>query len=273
MSTLEIKSYCKGCVFATTPGTCQLERLEKFNQNGAKVTQDEDGNSIINGRYCSALRREPWPQNKDKYNLPIIVRAELLISSEVIIYIDEDNFTEEKLNLTLAHLKFQMLKPNNIVLTVNRSNINYAKLIKTMKSTGFSYRIDRIMADGGNRFHYLDAIDISVNKSEANYYVILKPGQVLEDDEFFANVDESLNERLERFSILLSTENRGPLVSVELHKKLQGNSAMSELFLNEGEFGDENKIFFSLEDKIKYLANKDGHFHLIKTYKEIINGN
>lgn len=268
---MEIKTNCKDCVFASQPGVCNMNRLEYFEVQGATVTYDENHNATINGRYCSALRTEEWAKNKDRFNLPIIARAELLISTEVLIYLDNDeNFSEEKLDITLNSLNQQILKPNQVVLVVNKDKANYFNLIKKMKDSGLNYRLDRIMPENdGTRICELDAIDIATKKLKSDYYLIMSPGNTLEDEEFFANIDEALNERLERFVIIKPTPSRGPLISSALSKKLESNVPMSKEKIDETENDNVTQVFNTFMEKVEYLAQKNGHHYLIKNYEEI----
>lgn len=270
---MEAKTWCQDCVFASKKGECDLDRHEKFEKNGATITKDDEGNAIVNDRWCSAFRREKWKKGKDVYNLPIIVRAELLISNEVLVYINDDNYSEEKLVKTLDSLKSQLLKPNLVVLVVNKTSANYHQIIKVAKNSGLKYRVDRIMPeDDGTLIHELDALDIAAKKIQSDYYLIMCVGAVLEDDEFFANIDEALNENLLRFSVILpNDEGRGLFLSSILSKKLNGNVPMSSAAIDE-ENGSKDVVFNSLKEKIDYLANKDNHHFLIKKYEEIKSG-
>jgi hypothetical protein len=271
---MNYKTECKNCIFATKPGECQLERLDPFQKNGATIEHDENGNVTIKGRYCSALRTNKWAEKKDRFNLPIIVRAELLISTETIIYINDENYQEDKLKKTLDSIEKQLLKTNLVVFN-NNSSLSVAKLIKIAKEYNFSYRVDKVMlGENKERVHELDSLDFSLVKGNADFYVILYPGGTLDDDEFYANIDESLNERMLRFSYILPNEEigRGPFVSYALHKKLQGNIPMSEARILEEGNGSKEVVFNTLKEKVDYLAKKDGHEYLIKKYEDIKNG-
>jgi hypothetical protein len=260
---MDIKTKCKECVFRNGYD-CQLGRHEFFSKNGAEIKKEEDY-SVVSGRFCSALRVDKWAKHHNRYNLPIIVRSELLIAVEAIILIN-DNYSEEKLNLTLDNLGKQLLRPSKVVLNIQGEKLPIHSAMKILKKQSIPYRIDKV---GSNNYHRQECIDVSAEKCTGTHLLILDVGQVLEDEEFIANIDEAINERLVRFVKIKETENRGPIYSQDIYKKLKGTYPMSEFLLNDEEKGDKDKFFFTIEEKLAYLCERDGHSLYVKTYEEI----
>lgn len=270
---MDIKTSCKDCVFSNH-GKCKLGRYNNFEKNGATIEKDESGNMTVKGRYCSALRKSQWLEGKNKFSLEVMVRAELLTTTEVFIYINEENYSEASLLKTLLHLENQLLKPSMIVFIVNDDNFKFAKLIKIGNESGFNFRIDRVLSnEDGIKMHELDATDIAARKTQSDFILLMHPGSTLEDNEFFANVDEAINEKLLRFSVITPNQEcgRGIMASAALYKKLDGNHEMSTSFIDPEE-GNKETILHTMEEKIKYLVKKNNHEEFIKTYEEIKNG-
>lgn len=273
----DIKKSCKGCVFATIYKTgqvgCELNRLEPFKENGATIELNTDeGYHVINGRYCSTYRPQGWAKHKDKWRLPLIVRAETLTTFEVLIYIGPDDKEPfDRLILTLANLHNQLLKPSNIVVIVNQDEVAYAKFMKILsKHSTIPYRLDKILRSERNeRIDMEDALDITVRKCTTDYYTVMYAGHTIPDTEFFANIDEAINVKMKRFSVLLPTLSWPIVFGTEIHKKLQGNVPIRAKTIDES-CEDENLILNYLIEKIHYLAKKDNQQFMIQEYKDLI---
>lgn len=272
---MEIKTNCLECVFSNH-GKCKLGRYKNFEKNGATIEVNQDGSRTVQGRYCSALRKQHWADEnkKTKFNLEVILRHELLISTEVFIYIDKENYSENNLVKTLFHLNNQLLKPNLVVFVVNDDDFKFARLIKLGNDSGLNFRVDRILTNEvGVKMHQLDALDIAARKSVGDFILLMHPGATVEDNEFFANIDEAINDKLIRFSVVLPNPDngRGIMVSTPLYKKLDGNHEMTTSFIDP-EGGNKETVLDTMEAKIKYLVNKHHHESFLKTYEEIKNG-
>src|SRR6185369_5243919 len=112
---MNIGQPCEGCYFLKNK-QCSLGRLDKFAQNGA-VIEERNGQPFIKGRFCSTFRKPEWAKNKQKNNTEIVVRAEVLIRTDVLVYFTKLNL--EKLKKTIDSLKGQILKPSTVVLICN----------------------------------------------------------------------------------------------------------------------------------------------------------
>src|SRR4051812_45459364 len=91
---LVVEQSCKDCVFReylddeSKQSGCALGRLEKLARNGATIVE-EGGYKKIMGRYCSAKRGEDWVKGKEVDKLELAVRSEILIRTEVYVYLDD----------------------------------------------------------------------------------------------------------------------------------------------------------------------------------------
>jgi len=267
---MEIETKCKGCVFYDGDLECSLGRYEKFKENGAEISFIDDihhprqnpntPTMIVKGRFCSAKRPSQWAEGKNKINLPLIVRAELLVNYEVIIPITDVD--SSALEITLKSLNKQLVKPSLIVLNCTSNKIKYPNLIRQLKNQKLPFRVDRMLSN--DRF----ALETSLDKVKTDYYLILESGTNL-DEEYVANIDEAINVELKRF--LIVTNKIGDFVYFPLHKNLEGNYPIRASKIDE-DCQDDTLILNSLQDKVKYLANKNNQHFLIKSYQEILNG-
>jgi hypothetical protein len=258
------KTKCENCIFRKDK-SCSLGRLEKFKENGAEVVYENDS-AIVTGRFCSALRTKEWSLGKDKYNLEIILRSELLTTHEVIIY--GNKFDENLCKKTIESLNKMLLKPKKVIFCLNDESEKVYPIIKLLNASGFEFRVDKINYDErGLVQNKLFALDISANKCESTHFIIIEQGEEL-DEELFANVDEAINEKLIRF-IKVNYKNTA-VYNTSIYKKLLGNSPVTESFLLEEENGEKKTILFNIDEKIKFLSEKDSHQYLIKEYEEIL---
>lgn len=259
---MEIKTSCVGCVFLKETN-CKLGRYEKFKSNGATI-ELENGFPLVNGRFCSAKRPEKWMEGKSKVNLPLIIRAELLVNYEAIIHLEHLN--PEELQKTLDSLANQLVKPKTICINSASQDIHYSQLIKQLQKLSLPFRVDRVTKGT----HYLEAIDVSVSKAQTDYYFLIESGAEV-DSEYVANIDEAINVEMKRFLVVTGEGKIGSFVNTQLHKNLDGNYPTRAKKLYDEE-EDEGYILETFEQKVEYLAQKRNQEYLIKNYREIVNG-
>jgi len=277
---LIIQTKCENCIFASIgyhsqQKGCKLDRLEKFEQNGAKLELPtlEYPHFIIKDRYCAARRTKEWAEGKDDNNLGYVVRAELLQRVEIYLYFtDYDNEFYDKLDYTIKSIKQQILKPGLLSLVCNQDGLKYSKLIKFMEQNyKLNWRIDRLLKDkDGNRLKDLECIDDTAKKCMSQFYVQIKNGYEFTED-FFANIDEAINEKLMRFCLILPDAfdpRRSGVYSIDVHNKFFGNSPIYASLIDE-ECTDDDLILNTLSEKIHYFAKKDNAEYMIKNYEEI----
>ncbi len=265
---LKICQNCDGCYFDglrldymdfSNPA-CALGRPAQFAKNGGIVTT-ENGHTRIENRFCSAYRQPGWAKNKPVENLEIILRAEILVRTEVFVYIDD--FSYKKIEETLQSLKTQILKPSLVVAVCNGTT-RMAKLLKMMDDCGLPYRIE-VMKQLMTK---LEAIDVVAAKSKSTFYQVLDQGQTLHRD-FLANLDEAINERLEKLLFIKGNDTQGDTVALSCHGKFLGNQPCKAKGFREE--APDDLILNTLEEKILFLANLDKQSFFIKTVDEILN--
>lgn len=277
---LIIQTKCENCIFANIgyheqQKGCKLDRLTKFEQNGARLELPtiESPYFIVKDRYCAARRTKEWAEGKNEENLEYIVRAELLQRVEIYLYFTEyDKEFYDKLNYTIKSIKSQILKPGLLSLVCNQDGLKYSKLIKFMNENyKLNWRIDRILKDkDNNRLNFLDCIDDVAKKCTSQFYVPILNGYEFTED-FFANIDEAINEKLLRFCVILPDDfdnRRLGVFSIDVHNKFFGNATINASLIDE-ECEDNNLLLTSLLQKIEYFAKKDNSEYLIKDYDEI----
>ncbi len=107
---MKIQTSCKDCVFQIKDNGvqtgCKLDRTNRF------TTELIEGDLLVIDRFCSAKRKIDWVEGKDLTNLEILVRSELLLTFDVGIYIDDSNFSLEKIEKVVKNInENQILKP------------------------------------------------------------------------------------------------------------------------------------------------------------------
>ena len=106
-------------------------------------------------------------------------------------------------------------------------------------------------------------LDIVLKRVEAQYYIVLEPIALL-DNEFFANIDEAINDKLLRFCVLKESGKRGAVVNTDFHNKVHGNELTIIHEINEA-----TKFLYTVLEKAEYMAKRDNQEYMIKTYEEI----
>lgn len=269
MEKFDIQTKCEDCVFAkvreSKENSCTIGRLNKFS----KVAKQKNGYFKVVDRYCSALRERDWLKGKPENNLDVIVRAEMLIKTDVLILLDKDAvFDMDAVKLTLDSIEAQVLSPGEVAIVLNNTGVKPSSFIPHLKKyTKFNWRIDQLKFDTTTA----KAIDNSVGRSKSQYYTIVYPGYIMPTD-FLADIDEAINERLEQVSIILPEANGNCLtVSMLTHKRLYGHQPMLTSEIDHET--KDNLVLYTLLDKANYLASKDNTAHLIKRFDEICSQN
>jgi hypothetical protein len=267
---MEIVQKCKDCVFLNSDNTCELNRLKKFALNGAVIQKGDEGIPIIRGRFCSAKRDSRWAKGKSPDDLEILVRSELLVNTELFIPLDDTYpFSEKEFIRTIDSVRSQILKPNRIVIidTMRRYKPNYMVKFLTEQSLPCDWRFDRRTNDE------VDPLDIAASKIRTELYSLFRCGAEVPED-FFANIDEALNDKLYRFLLVLPPETSeggsGLVINSTFHKMVKGNEPLPVGFLDKDAENPE-RILHHIYDKIWYLAKRDNQEYLIKSYEEICN--
>lgn len=268
-----IKKSCEGCVFAEMDEgghqiECYLKRIEKFKQNGAVVTKPNDSKYFdIHNRYCSTYRPKRW-FSLEKINpetpieqLEILVRKEILNTFTAVILLSHEEWNTtptELIKPIVDSLNNQLLKPSKIVVIINK-NLSPIPIIKILKEQSIPFRVEVIedRMDDGSYITEYEALDIAVKKMDTTFYTLTSKEV---PEEYFANIDEAINDKLLRFLMVYSSNIW--TLNVEAHKKFGG----SGLFANDGTLDKQtyedcldrdifNRIFKALQaQKSEYLA-------------------
>lgn len=250
---MEIKTSCEGCVFLQK-GNCYLGRHENFVKNGASV-ELVDNIPVINGRFCSAKRFSEWAEGTNRMvQRENKVRSEILIGTHVFIH--TDNWSWLGIEKTYLSLKKQLLKPTGITIVGTKENFKERFLDRYAKVGGIKVAID-------NKYNKYQCLDTAIDNCQSYFYILVDAGAVFNRN-FLANIDDSINHRLEQFSFIAGEGKFCYGSSIDLHKELNGNKPG---YLN---LGGEEILFAtsSLETKVRYLAKAQNNESFIRNYAD-----
>lgn len=260
-----IEFKCQDCYWRNLNGQdtyqcCNLGRLEKLAQNGAEIDFSQSC-PVIKGRVCNAYRNKDWAKDKNKYNLELILRAENLVRTDVIIYIEKYNHLD--LAKTIESLRNQVLKPLAVRIICN-CKPEKAKLIRLMDESGLCFFITESRDIPKTKNEWIDYV---IQKSNAAYYQLLLPGQVLHSD-WLADIDEAINDKLKRFLYVEGDETKGDLVSVTAHLNFYGNEpCQNTLFKHvpEYELDVEHIRLNNIKEKLEYAGKlHNNNYYIVK---------
>jgi hypothetical protein len=84
LTSQQIGTDCKECIFYEDPKKCKLGKLSKFKKAGASF-EERDGQYLVN-RVCSFRRTEKWQEEKSIEECIESVQKEVTITGSIVVY-------------------------------------------------------------------------------------------------------------------------------------------------------------------------------------------
>jgi hypothetical protein len=274
----EIKKSCRDCVFAKRQSGkqvgCDLKRTKLFEKQGKLQLLGDNGEFHTLSRFCSTYRIDDWAKGKNISLLKTIVRAEVTNVFEVIIRIgNKDLFQIDEFERIVHQLSQQILQPKiTIATSISREDNSGAiqQCLRLLKKSNLYFNITNFTAEDTE-----DKIkDKILAKSKSTFFQYIKWPDIKKnnfaDDEFFANIDEAINDKLIQFSIVkIRDDFTNAIVSTHTYNALYGNDDVDLEY--DQEYPDKARHyetdFFA---KIKYLTKKENNDFLIRDYKDLL---
>lgn len=246
------KTSCKGCCFLKE-NKCELGRHEKFLKNRGEIVL-EDGFPVINNRFCMAFRPLSWAKEKD--NVEVAVRNEILVSTHVFIY--SPDWKVADITKTVKSLNKQLLRPGGVTIIGTRQNLKSETVIKLSK-------YGNVVASVDPNYDCFQCLDAAIDSCKSYFYILMVAGSKLPSD-FLANIDEKINDDLEQFVAIEGQDGVVYGASLDIHKKYHGNKDCVLVEEN------EQKEFLNsvLLEKINFSANRNNQFSFVKSYMDFL---
>lgn len=245
-----ITTLCRDCVFATFVGNtqfdCKLNRLKTLQQNGAELTlKEENGRRFYSiNRLCNTCRNGEWAKDKPPYKLEEIVRKEIELQCDVILF--SDNM--EGLEGSLKSISKSTLPPSSVIVILDNDKIKPLSIIKILQNMPYDWQIIQSLEDKSMP----ERIEEAVEKGPGDWYCIMYAGEILPTT-LLKEIDIDTNYKLERYVIAHN-------LTICVYSK-SAHYTLNGCFENSTE---EGNTLDSLYDKIKYLADKNNSHHMIK---------
>lgn len=231
-----IETKCENCTLFNN-NKCDLGRIEIFlkNNQGHKTP---DGNYIIS-RVCNTFvdkRVHTEEIHKDSAKIREMIKTKF----DLIVFINAKSDTTEILD-KIEQLNYH---PKHVYL-VSKEKINAIKAIQHAKNKSFKMDLRYIFED--------KAIDLLVSKCEGDYICYTDNINLIPQD-YFANIDKYLNDKLERFVMINPLDDINGFV---IYKK-----AFQAFLGNQGE---------NIITKIQNSALENDQQGMIRDYVEFTN--
>lgn len=246
-----ITTFCRDCVFAICNSNkdqygCKLNRLNLLTDNGAELTlKEENGRRFYSiNRLCNTCRNSEWSKDKPLYKLEEIVRKEIELKCDVILF----SHNIEGLEISLKSISKSTLLPSSIIVILNNKDIKPLEIIKTLENMPYSWQIIQSLEDKSTP----ERIEEAVEKGPGDWYCIMYAGEVLPTT-LLKKIDTDINDKLERYVIAHD-------LTICVYSK-SAHYALNGYFENSTEKGN---TLDNLYDKIKYLADKNNSHNMIK---------
>lgn len=279
---------CNHCLFATYGDDpegkldrvqvgCKLGRVDAFREqgDGDTVVSAYDaaavGFFVINGRICNAFRPEGSGWASEHPDALAQVRAETELRMATIVVADEHT-TEADLLLTAQSIVAQKLPPREVFFVNNGSGISMARFnsaLMGLLGNKVTWRITKMTTKSSDG----ECVDQAVSfLKESGWYSVFRGGYALPED-FNESVHRSLNERMERFSLLRPVaDGNGLVVQVAFHShgNINGNAAC---WAEEGTEEFPRQVHLEgIVAKVEHYAAQLEQAHLVKDVAQVVPG-
>jgi len=226
----EAETICRDCAFAVydeeTQTGCSIGKIDKFEKQGAEIIEVYDETNkefyVIKGRVCVSWRGSDWKEkNKGRDDWAEIVAKETMVRMDAIIYMSKDT-TLADVEKTVLSLKNNTIKPAQLTLVNNGSEIDRPTLARICNASEFKWRVENIQEEDASRMRGIDIAIKKVNANDYNYYCIFDAGKKVPTN-FISDINSSLNDDLNRFLALRSDDGNGDVGQILMHKRIGGN--------------------------------------------------
>ena len=256
-----VTTSCKNCAFAhyieNTQVSCDINRIDKFKENGVKILEAEDNEKefYVIQTLCSGFRSEAWEEAHRGKDLIELFEKESSPRIGFMILLEEEKDPDQirdDISVTIKSILESLKYPPRYVVIV--SNISgYFALIESVQTICSEYDIDyRVMKITEKTSNSLDRVDSAFVNARNGFYCVLRAG-----DSVFKNMDEilayAINAKLMNVG-MIKGEDEVSMMTVQctLHKHLHGN------------------LEATLESKINNIQNEDGSkCSLIHTWEQL----
>lgn len=277
---MDVKTSCESCVFARYDADqaqvgCAAGRLDLFRRQGAAITREHGAESgkayFLVGRACNMNRPagSEWERDAPQEEWVSKARAEVALKAHAVVYAPKGSDTDAVLK-TVRSLANQSPNPAvTVVVTANQPRPGQLIPLLTKEfGSGLAWNVKLLTErarDGTPvpRGRAVDAVVAELRPQDVQYYLAVDAGAECPPG-LLAELDAALNDRLERFLLLIRSEECpgvGPVVQVRLHHSLGGN-AEAECDLP----GGGTVRTDSLEEKVSVFVPETGG--LVRTVGE-----
>ena len=263
----QVHTPCKNCIFAVykekTQTGCKLGRTAKFQAAGNLVEAEDTEKEffIVNGRYCNAFQdpNSKFAKNFKPEDWVATMRKGIQLRLSVLVVLENAQHYHD-LDITAESLKNQTLPPHQVIFVNNQKTIRpsefHARLFKLLGNS-ITWRINQICEPNASKGR---AIDHAMTNVDGAFYTVIEPGFALPPD-FIRELDVSLNDNMERFSLLLPHEGNCLTVQTSLHKHpfINGHIAIEY----------DGKVMTDVAEKIAFYAEMEEKSYMIRGVTEI----
>jgi len=273
----KIHTSCKDCIFAKyeekTQMGCKLGRVEAFTTLGNTLEAEDDERQffLINGRYCNAYQPETGDFAKafKPEDWATTMRKMLQLRLSVLVVM-EDGTDPQILEPTIEALLSQTLVPHQVVFINNQTAVKpaelHSRLFKQLGNT-MTWRINQIFERTKEQKFVSPerAIDLAIPSVVGSYYTVIRPGTKLPQT-FVKDLDVALNDKMERFSLLLPTPaGNGLTVQTDMHKHPQINGNVPSVY----ELDGKNVLLNTVVEKLQHYAKLEDRQYMIRSVTDI----
>ena len=185
---------CHGCKFAETIGDlqvgCVAQRIEKFKQRDEVETlQQEIGTSFSIKRFCNLFRDKESDKTLEE------ARLEIQPTFGISVYDSGQPFDVEKTINSILESNYDKSKIAVVITSVNSKNVSLmTHMINLLVSAGS--KKSKLVLSGDVSVKIRD-FDCFQNLRGFNYLIKIVSGDTI-DNEFFKDIDISINDDLEK---------------------------------------------------------------------------
>lgn len=202
-----IVTSCRDCIFAVYDDSesppmqvgCEFDRIEKFEENGAEIVGQNDGEKqylLIYGRKCKTQRGPKWGATHSKGKWKEIVKEQIQLKVDIVIKVNINNDIDDIVR-SIEGVNSQELKPNSLYISVSpNSQLHPVDIVNKVKETcRVSWKVER------------NDINKVPKYLKGTHYAIFNAGYEIPVD-FTYKLNKVINEDLEMF-VALRPDNYG----------------------------------------------------------------
>jgi hypothetical protein len=292
---MRVDTHCKGCVFAEyehvfdngqlppdggPPGFsnqtgCRLGRIERFRETGAEVVpletpDDRDVSLAVLGRFCNGKRDAEWAA-RQTINLEVAAWSEVYVRPDVVIPFGPGK-TLDDLSLSLHSVTDR--GAGSIHVVHNNPDVQYGKvrqlLADQFNGSSQVWFTTFVLKDALRSSDYA-AADLAFKKITSLFYLCLPAGEEMPPG-LVGWLDEQLNHRMKRMSLVHPAQGNWYLAQTGLHKSFDGNEPCDDLEVEVGVEGtavEPQTVEVHLPNlpaKIQFYAERTGQSYLVEQY-------